>query len=67
MEAVIGYLEEKFSNVIATPKIAVWKTAAGGSAAVRRNKYGMMIVHLDGKVKGIGNTPDYVIQIIKGL
>jgi len=67
MEKVIGYLEEHYRNVIATPVIAVWRTASGGSAAVQKNSYGMMVVRLNGQVKGIGNTPDYVIQIIKGL
>jgi hypothetical protein len=67
MEKVIGFLEENYQNVIATPTIAVWRTASGGSAAVQRNSYGMMVVRLNGQVKGIGNTPDYVINIIQGL
>lgn len=67
MEKVIGYLEQHYRNVIATPTIAVWRTATGGSAAVQMNSYGMMVVRINGKVKGIGNTPDYVINIIKSL
>lgn len=67
MEKVIGYLEENYRQVVATPQIAVWRTASGGSAAVTRNSHGMMLVRLNGQVKGIGNTPDYVIKIIQGL
>lgn len=67
MEKVIGFLEQNYENVIATPAIAVWRTATGGSAAVQTNSYGMMVVRLNGQTKGIGNTPDYVIEIIKSL
>lgn len=67
MEKVIGFLEQNYPNVISTPSVAVWRPPSGGSAAVKMNSYKMMVVYLNGQIKGIGNTPDYVIQIIRSL